>query len=399
MGNKLAKHTKMKQKKRIAIIGSTGSIGKQALDVISQHDDILSAEVLTANSSWEELVRQALKFKPNCVVIANKDYYSDVKQALKDTDTKVFAGSESINDVVQLDCVDVVLTAVVGFAGLRPTVKAIESGKTIALSNKETLVVGGEYISRLALEKRVAVLPVDSEHSAVFQCINGEYDNKIKTIYLTASGGPFRQMSREQMREVTLAQALKHPNWSMGPKVTIDSASMMNKGFEVIEAKWLFGVPAEKIQVLVHPQSIVHSAVQFSDGAVKAQLGAPDMRLPIQYALTYPERLRSDFPRMDLFAVRDLTFEEPDLQRFPNLGLAYEAMKRGGNVPCVLNAANEVANLAFREGRCGFLQMSEVIARTMDKAPFIAQPTYEDYVATDQEARNIAEQMIHNLTI
>lgn len=387
MGNKLAKHTKMKQKKRIAIIGSTGSIGKQALDVISQHDDILSAEVLTANSSWEELVRQALKFKPNCVVIANKDYYSDVKQALKDTDTKVFAGSESINDVVQLDCVDVVLTAVVGFAGLRPTVKAIESDKTIALSNKETLVVGGEYISRLALEKRVAVLPVDSEHSAVFQCINGEYDNKIKTIYLTASGGPFRQMSREQMREVTLAQALKHPNWSMGPKVTIDSASMMNKGLEMIEARWLFGVEPENIKAVVHPQSIIHSMVEFEDGSLKAQLGVPDMRLPIQYALTYPERLPNSTQPFNPFEQGTLTFERADTERFPCLRLAYEAAERGGNLPAIMNAANEVAVQAFLEEKIRFTQIADIIEKAMSSFCFVQNAGLEDYFDTDRQVR------------
>ena len=325
--------------------------------------------------------------------------YDVLKAALQDMPIKVWAGADAIAQMVTMPSIDIVVASMVGYAGLRPTIEAIKAGKTIALANKETLVVAGEIICRLAQEHRVPILPVDSEHSAIFQSLAGESHSEIEKILLTASGGPFRRFTLEQMAHVTAADALKHPNWDMGAKITIDSASMMNKGFEVIEAKWLFGVPAEKIQVLVHPQSIVHSAVQFSDGAVKAQLGAPDMRLPIQYALTYPERLHSDFPRMDLFAVRDLTFEEPDLQRFPNLGLAYEAMKRGGNVPCVLNAANEVANLAFREGRCGFLQMSEVIAATMEKAPFIAQPTYEDYVATDQEARNIAEQMIHNLTI
>ena len=310
-----------------------------------------------------------------------------MKQALKDTDTKVFAGRQSINDVVQLDCVDVVLTAVVGFAGLRPTVKAIESGKTIALSNKETLVVGGEYISRLALEKRVAVLPVDSEHSAVFQCINGEYDNKIKTIYLTASGGPFRQMSREQMREVTLAQALKHPNWSMGPKVTIDSASMMNKGLEMIEARWLFGVEPENIKAVVHPQSIIHSMVEFEDGSLKAQLGVPDMRLPIQYALTYPERLPNSTQPFNPFEQGTLTFERADTERFPCLRLAYEAAERGGNLPAIMNAANEVAVQAFLEEKIRFTQIADIIEKAMSSFCFVQNAGLEDYFDTDRQVR------------
>ena len=292
--------------------------------------------------------------------------------------------------------IDVVVAAMVGYAGLRPTIEAIKAGKTIALANKETLVVAGEIICRLAQQYHTPILPVDSEHSAIFQSLTGEQNNEIEKILLTASGGPFRTFSREQMFRVTAADALKHPNWNMGAKITIDSASMMNKGFEVIEAKWLFGVEAEKIEVLVHPQSIVHSAVQFRDGAVKAQLGAPDMRLPIQYALTFPERVKSDFPRLDLFQTRNLTFEKPDLERFPNLGLAYHAIRRGGNIPCVLNAANEVANLTFREGRCGFLQMSEIIAETMQRADYLKEPTYEDYVKTDKMARQIAADLIHH---
>ena len=388
------------KKKQICILGSTGSIGTQALEVIEEHSDRFEAYCLTANNQVELLAEQARKFKPAAVVIANEEKYGQLTALLEDCpDIKVYAGAQALCDIVEAEPIDMVLTAMVGFAGLEPTIHAIKAHKKICLANKETLVVAGELICELAQQYRAPILPVDSEHSAIFQSIVGEGDNEVEKILLTASGGPFRLKTLDEMRTMTAADALRHPTWDMGAKITIDSASMMNKGFEVIEAKWLFGVPADKIQVLVHPQSIVHSAVQFSDGAVKAQLGAPDMRLPIQYALTYPERLHSDFPRMDLFAVRDLTFEEPDLQRFPNLGLAYEAMKRGGNVPCVLNAANEIANLAFREGRCGFLQMSEVIAATMDKAPFIAQPTYEDYVATDQEARKMAEQMIHNLTI
>lgn len=382
----------MTEKKRIAIIGSTGSIGKQALDVISQHADLLTAEVLTANNQADELIAQALKFKPNCVVIANKDLYPKVKEALKDTETKVFAGSESINDVVQLDCVDVVLTALVGFSGLRPTVKAIESGKVIALSNKETLVVGGEYISRLAVEKRVAVLPVDSEHSAIFQCLCGEANNKIRTIYLTASGGPFRTMSLKQMEEVSVAEALKHPNWSMGRKVTIDSASMMNKGLEMIEAKWLFGMDARNIKAIVHPQSIIHSMVEFEDGCLKAQLGMPDMRLPIQYALTYPQRLPNNVPAYNPFEQGTLTFEPADIERFPCLGLAYQAIERGGNVPAIMNAANEVAVQAFLDGKIKFTHIANIIERAMNTFSYVQKPSLEDYFLTDAEVRQSLEQ-------
>ena len=382
----------MTEKKRIAILGSTGSIGKQALDVISQHSDLLTAEVLTANNQADELIAQALKFKPNCVVIANKDLYPKVKEALKDTETKVFAGSESINDVVQLDCVDVVLTALVGFSGLRPTVKAIESGKVIALSNKETLVVGGEYISRLAVDKRVAVLPVDSEHSAIFQCLCGEANNKIRTIYLTASGGPFRTMSLKQMEEVSVAEALKHPNWSMGRKVTIDSASMMNKGLEMIEAKWLFGMEARNIKAVVHPQSIIHSMVEFEDGCLKAQLGMPDMRLPIQYALTYPQRLPNNVPAYNPFEQGTLTFEPADIERFPCLGLAYQAIERGGNVPAIMNAANEVAVQAFLDGKIKFTHIANIIERAMNTFSYVQKPSLEDYFLTDAEVRQSLEQ-------
>ena len=382
----------MTEKKRIAILGSTGSIGKQALDVISQHSDLLTAEVLTANNQADELIAQALKFKPNCVVIANKDLYPKIKEALKDTETKVFAGSESINDVVQLDCVDVVLTALVGFSGLRPTVKAIESGKVIALSNKETLVVGGEYISRLAVEKRVAVLPVDSEHSAIFQCLCGEANNKIRTIYLTASGGPFRTMSLKQMEEVSVAEALKHPNWSMGRKVTIDSASMMNKGLEMIEAKWLFGMEARNIKAVVHPQSIIHSMVEFEDGCLKAQLGMPDMRLPIQYALTYPQRLTNSVPAYNPFEQGTLTFEPADIERFPCLGLAYQAIERGGNVPAIMNAANEVAVQAFLDGKIKFTHIANIIERAMNTFSYVQKPSLEDYFLTDAEVRQSLEQ-------
>ena len=379
--------------KELAILGSTGSIGTQTLDVVRAYPDRYRVYALCAHRSIDLLVQQAQEFHPEVVCIADESLYGELSAQLSAIrfEGKIWAGPDSIAEVVTMPSINIVVAAMVGYAGLRPTIEAIKAGKTIALANKETLVVAGEIICDLAVKHHTPILPVDSEHSAIFQSLVGENRSEIEKILLTASGGPFRTYSLEQMRTVTAADALKHPNWDMGAKITIDSASMMNKGFEVIEAKWLFGVPVEKIQVLVHPQSIVHSAVQFTDGAIKAQLGAPDMRLPIQYALSFPERLASDFPRADLFALKDLTFEQPDLKRFPNLGLAYEAMRRGGNIPCVLNAANEVANLAFREGRCGFLQMSDIICKTMDKATFIAKPTYEDYVATDADARRIAE--------
>ncbi|MBR6830397.1 MAG: 1-deoxy-D-xylulose-5-phosphate reductoisomerase [Paludibacteraceae bacterium] len=380
--------------KQLCILGSTGSIGTQTLDVVRAYPDRYSVYAICANRSVDKLVEQAKEFQPEVVCIADESLYEPLRAALADLPIKVWAGSESIAEVVTMPSIDVVVAAMVGYAGLRPTIEAIKAGKTISLANKETLVVAGEIICELALQHHTPILPVDSEHSAIFQSLVGEDRSEIEKILLTASGGPFRTFSLDQMQTVTAADALKHPNWEMGAKITIDSASMINKGFEVIEAKWLFGVPVEKIQVLVHPQSIVHSAVQFTDGAIKAQLGAPDMKLPIQYALSFPERLASDFPRADLFALKNLTFEEPDLHRFPNLGLAYEAMRRGGNIPCVLNAANEVVNLAFREGRCGFLQMSDIISQTMDKAAYIQKPTYEDYVQTDQEARKIAEDLL-----
>ena len=364
------------------------------MDVVRAYPDRYRVYALCAHRSIDLLVQQAMEFKPEVVCIADESLYEPLAARLSSLNCKVWAGADAISEVVTMPSVDIVVAAMVGYAGLRPTIEAIKAGKIIALANKETLVVAGEIICDLATKYHTPILPVDSEHSAIFQSLVGEDRSEIEKILLTASGGPFRTFSLEQMKTVTAADALKHPNWEMGAKITIDSASMMNKGFEVIEAKWLFGVPVEKIQVLVHPQSIVHSAVQFTDGAIKAQLGAPDMRLPIQYALSFPERLASDFPRADLFALKDLTFEEPDLSRFPNLGLAYEAMRRGGNIPCVLNAANEVVNLAFREGRCGFLQMSDIIAHTMDKATFIAKPTYENYVETDAEARKIAAQYL-----
>ncbi len=384
--------------KNLCILGSTGSIGVQTLDVVRAYPDHYSVYAICANRSIDKLVEQALEFRPEVVCIADESLYEPLKEKFSSIGSiqppKIWAGTDAIAEVVTLPSIDVVVAAMVGYAGLRPTIEAIKAGKTIALANKETLVVAGEIICDLALTHHTPILPVDSEHSAIFQSLVGEERNEIEKILLTASGGPFRTFSLEQMKTVTATDALKHPNWDMGAKITIDSASMMNKGFEVIEAKWLFGVPVEKIQVLVHPQSIVHSAVQFKDGAIKAQLGAPDMRLPIQYALSFPNRLDSDFPRADLIALKNLTFEQPDMERFPNLGLAYEAMRKGGNIPCVLNAANEVVNLAFRQGRCGFLQMSDIIAETMVKAHFIAKPTYEDYVATDTAARHLAEQMI-----
>ncbi len=381
-------------KKKIAILGSTGSIGTQTLDVVRNNPERFEVYAICAHRNVNLLIEQAREFKPEVVCIADENLYPQLRDALADLDMKVWAGMDSIVEMVTFPSIDIVVAAMVGYAGLRPTMAAIKAAKTIALANKETLVVAGELICDLAQQYHAPILPVDSEHSAIFQSIVGEGNNEIEKILLTASGGPFRNFSLEQMANVTAADALKHPNWDMGAKITIDSASMMNKGFEVIEAKWLFGVPAEKIQVLVHPQSIVHSAVQFTDGAVKAQLGAPDMRLPIQYALTYPDRITSNFPRVDLFAIKDLLFEQPDMNRFPNLRLAYEATAKGGNIPCVLNAANEVVNLAFRENRCGFLQMSEIIAQTMAQATFVPQPTYDDYVNTDAEARQIAMNLL-----
>jgi 1-deoxy-D-xylulose-5-phosphate reductoisomerase len=380
--------------KQIAILGSTGSIGTQTLDVVRQHPNEFSVYALSAHRSVDLLIQQALEFNPAVVCIADESCYARLRDALSDLPIKVMAGMDAIAQMVTMPDIDVVVAAMVGYAGLRPTMEAIRAKKTIALANKETLVVAGEIICRLAQHYKVPILPVDSEHSAIFQCLVGESRDSIEKLLLTASGGPFRTFTYEQMQHVTAAQALQHPNWEMGAKITIDSASMMNKGFEVIEARWLFDIPVDKIQVLVHPQSVVHSAVQFVDGSVKAQLGTPDMRIPIQYALTYPERWQSDVARLDLFATKQLTFEEPDMQRFPNLRLAYEAIEKGGNMPCILNAANEVVNLAFREGKCGFLQMSEVIAETMVKTAFILDPTYEDYVLTDTEARRIAKEIL-----
>ena len=380
-------------KRKICILGSTGSIGTQALQVIEEHSDLFEAYVLTAGNNADLLISQARKFVPCAVVIADESKYDHVREALADLPIQVYAGSEALCQVVAMEPVDMVLTALVGFSGLRPTIAAIKDGKPIALANKETLVVAGELITALCQEYNVPMLPVDSEHSAIFQSLMGE-ESPIEKIILTASGGPFRKFTLDEMKDVTAAQALKHPNWDMGAKITIDSASMMNKGFEVIEAKWLFDVDADRIQVVVHPQSIVHSAVQFQDGAVKAQLGAPDMRVPIQLAMSYPVRLESSFPRIDWWDMQDLTFERPDLERFPCLAMAYEAIRRGGNAACVVNAANEVVNLAFRQDKCGFLQMAEVIAKTLERVPYIKEPSLEDYLETDRIARITATELL-----
>ncbi|MCR5241645.1 MAG: 1-deoxy-D-xylulose-5-phosphate reductoisomerase [Prevotella sp.] len=383
------------KKKQICILGSTGSIGTQALEVIEEHADLYEVYALTANNRVEQLAEQARKFRPAAVVIANEQHYGKLKKLLEDVpEVKVYAGAQALDEIVEAGPIDMVLTAMVGFAGLSPTIHAIKARKAIALANKETLVVAGELICQLAQQYHVPILPVDSEHSAIFQSLVGEDQNPIEKILLTASGGPFRQMSMEQLQTVTKADALRHPTWDMGAKITIDSATMMNKGFEVIEAKWLFGVSASQIQVLVHPQSIVHSAVQFTDGAVKAQLGVPDMRLPIQYAFSFPLRLPLSSERLDLFKT-PLEFFEPDLKKFRCLALAFEAIDRGGNMPCIVNAANEIVNRAFLEDRCSFLQMSEVIEQTMNKVAFDKNPTYETYVATDAEARRVASELIN----
>mgnify|MGYP002730609167 FL=1 len=381
-------------KKQICILGSTGSIGTQALDVIRQHPDLYEAYALTANDSVEKLAEQAREFNPAAVVIANETRYEELKAKLADTDVKVYAGHKALCEIVEAGPVDMVLAALVGFAGLEPTIRAIKARKKICLANKETLVVAGELILDLVSKYHVDLLPVDSEHSAIFQCLVGEEMNEVDKILLTCSGGPFRNFTHEQLLTVTAADALRHPTWKMGAKITIDSASLMNKGFEVMEAKWLFGVPAEKIEVLVHPQSVVHSGVQFKDGAVKAQLGVPDMRLPIQYAFSFPKRLPLNGDRLDLFSTRKLEFFKPDVQKFPCLRLAYEAISEGGNMPCILNAANEVANAAFRRGECSFLGMAEVIERTMRQASFDKTPNLDTYFQTDAEARQIAASLL-----
>lgn len=381
-------------KQQICILGSTGSIGTQALEVIRQHPDRYEAYALTANNHWELLAQQAREFHPAAVVIANEAHYEALKEALRDEpDTKVYAGRDAVCQIVEAGPITMVLTAMVGFSGLTPTIRAIRARKTICLANKETLVVAGELICQLAEAYRVPILPVDSEHSAIFQSLVGEGDNEISKLLLTCSGGPFRKFTHEQLRHVTAADALRHPTWDMGAKITIDSASLMNKGFEVIEARWLFGVPAEKIEVLIHPQSIVHSGVEFVDGGVKAQLGVPDMKLPIQYAFSYPDRLPLQGDRLDLFR-QPLEFFRPDVEKFQCLQLAYESIRKGGNMPCVVNAANEIVNLAFREGRCSFLGMGEVIEKTMQRATFDAKPDYEVYLQTDAESRRLATELL-----
>ena len=382
------------KKKQIAILGSTGSIGTQALEVISEHSNLFEVAVLTANNNSKLLIEQAIKFKPNTVVIANEEKYKEVDEALFKLGIKVFAGQQSLEEVVELENIDVVLTALVGYSGLKPTIRAIKAKKTIALANKETLVVAGDLITKLCLENGVKIYPVDSEHSAIFQCLVGETYNPIEKIYLTASGGPFRGRLRNDLLNITKAQALKHPNWEMGAKITIDSASLMNKGLEVIEAKWLFDLKAEQIDVVVHPQSIIHSAVQFEDGSIKAQLGVPDMKLPIQYALGFPERLKNTFKRFSFMDYPNLTFEKPDLETFRNLQLAYNAMHKGGNMPCILNAANEIAVAAFLKDKIGFLNMSDLIADCMEKITFVSNPTLEDYVATNKETRILANELL-----
>lgn len=383
----------MKKRKKICILGSTGSIGTQALQVIEEHPDLYEAYVLTANRRADMLIEQAKKYQPAAVVIADESKYEQVRDALEHDPIQVYTGSDALCQVVQMDPIDIVLTALVGFSGLRPTISAIKAHKAIALANKETLVVAGELVTDLCLKERAPILPVDSEHSAIFQSLMGE-TSPVEKIILTASGGPFRTFSKEQLSTVTPAMALKHPNWDMGAKITIDSASMMNKGFEIIEAKWLFDVAPEQIQVVVHPQSIIHSAVQFSDGAVKAQLGVPDMRVPIQLALSYPERISSSFPRLDWWQMQDLTFEKPDEEKFRCLHMAYEAIRQGGNAPCILNAANEVANLAFRQERCSFLDMADIIEHCLTHVPHQESPSLDDYLAIDAETRRIAEEAV-----
>lgn len=383
----------MKKRKKICILGSTGSIGTQALQVIEEHPDLYEAYVLTANLRADMLIEQAKKYQPAAVVIADESKYEQVRDALEHDPIQVYTGSDALCQVVQMDPIDIVLTALVGFSGLRPTISAIKAHKAIALANKETLVVAGELVTDLCLKERAPILPVDSEHSAIFQSLMGE-TSPVEKIILTASGGPFRTFSKEQLSTVTPAMALKHPNWDMGAKITIDSASMMNKGFEIIEAKWLFDVAPEQIQVVVHPQSIIHSAVQFSDGAVKAQLGVPDMRVPIQLALSYPERISSSFPRLDWWQMQELTFEKPDEEKFRCLHMAYEAIRQGGNAPCILNAANEVANLAFRQERCSFLDMADIIEHCLTHVPHQESPSLDDYLAIDAETRQIAEEAV-----
>lgn len=380
--------------KKIAILGSTGSIGTQALNVIEKNPDNFSVELLSANNNAELLVKQAIRFVPNIVIIGNKDKYLFVKESLANFPIKVFSGLDSVNDAMELDSIDMVLTAMVGYAGLLPTIKAIEAGKNIALANKETLVVAGQLINKIAIENRVEIIPVDSEHSAIFQCLTGENPDWIEKIILTASGGPFREKSLDFLKTASREEALQHPNWCMGDKITIDSASLMNKGLEAIEAHWLFGLKPEEIEILIHPQSIIHSMVQFKDGSVKAQLGEPDMRMPIHFALSYPDRIFSDLPRLDFAKNSNLTFESPDTKKFRNLAISFEVMRKGGNWPCIMNAANEIAVEAFLKGKTGFLEMSDIIENVLEKSSFIASPVYEDYCNSDAEARSIAKSLI-----
>ena len=386
----------MMNKKNVAVIGSTGSIGRQTLDIIAQHPDKFSAEVLTANTQADLLIEQALKFNPNVVVIADKTQYQKVKEALSQTDIKVFAGKESIDDVVQMDCIDIVLMALVGFAGLSPTIKKKEKGKLIALANKETLVVGGEYVMRLAKQNNTAILPVDSEHSAIFQCLIGEINNEINKIYLTASGGPFRNLNSEELSKVSVAQALNHPNWAMGKKVTIDSATLMNKGFEMIEARWLFDIKPSKIEAVIHPQSIIHSMVEFEDGSIKAQLGIADMRLPIQYALSFPDRLPNSLEKLDIYKYSTLTFEKPNRKLFPCLDMAYYAIEKGGNAPAIMNAANEVAVEAFLKEKIKFIEIGNIIEKAFNTFAFVEKPSLEDYFKTDELVKEQLKKEILN---
>ncbi len=385
----------VENKKQIAVLGSTGSIGTQALEVIADNSNLFEVYAITANNQVDLLIEQAHRYRPEVVVIANEVHYFKLKEALSNLPIKIFAGADAIAQVAAMEPVDIVLTAMVGYSGLKPTISAIKAGKKIALANKETLVVAGELICELAAQYNVSILPVDSEHSAIFQCLAGEGNNPIEKLILTASGGPFRTKSIAELEHVTSAQALKHPNWDMGAKITIDSASLMNKGFEIIEAKWLFGVSPDQIEVVVHPQSIIHSMVQFTDGSIKAQLGLPDMKLPIQYAFTYPDRLKSNFPRLDFNLCSQFTFEQPDTERFRNLAYAYYAMERGGNMPCILNAANEVVVAEFLKDKIGFLQMSDIIEEVMERTFFIQHPSYEDYVNTDAAARTTTNQIIN----
>ena len=384
----------MAKKKHIAILGSTGSIGTQTLEVIDHHPSLFEVEVLTANNNSELLIKQAIKYRPNCVVIANEKKYNEVSEALLNFNIKVFAGENSLEEVVEMEGIDVVLTSLVGYSGLKPTIAAIKKSKTIALANKETLVVAGKLISQLCLKHKATIFPVDSEHSAIFQCLNGEGHNSLEKIYLTASGGPFRGMSAPELANITKKEALKHPNWNMGAKITIDSATLMNKGLEVIEAKWLFDLKEEQIEVVVHPQSIIHSAVQFEDGSIIAQLGLPDMKLPIQYALGFPNRIKNSFKRFSFMDYPSLTFEKPDLKTFKNLQLSFDAMKKGGNMPCVLNAANEVAVDAFLRDKISFLKMPDLIANCMEKITFVKNPSLEDYINSDTNTRSLAKKLL-----